>query len=118
MKQCFLIAALVILARIPTSAETFNNYSGTVNGNTTIFNLCWLGDSVVGTFVRDANTFTLAGDNSRQGQIFMAVAYLGRTVAYINVHKSTSEGKVIWQGSMRIEETGDIIPVEFSRTKS
>ena len=50
--------------------------------------------------------------------MFMSVAFLGRTVAHIKVRKTTSDGKTIWVGSMRIDETGGIVPVEFSRPKN
>lgn len=113
----FLCLFCLISFSASSRGENFLTYIGTVNGNTSVFYLCWIGDNVVGTFARDSTTCTIAGDNSRQGEMFMSVAYLGRTVGHIKVRKKPTEGKVTWTGSMRIEETGSIVPVTFSREK-
>jgi hypothetical protein len=86
-----------------------------VNGNASDFNLCWIGDSVVGSFNQGTQTFALAGDNSTKGEIFFSVNYLGRTVAYMKVLRSKNDGKVDWHGSMRLEKDGTVVPVLFSR---
>jgi hypothetical protein len=97
------------------SAADFLTYTGTVNGEPATFSLCWVKpDAVVGTFVRNSQTFTLAGDNSTADEIFMSVAYKGRTVAYLKVHKQGEE----WHGSMRIEKNGRIVLVSFSSASS
>lgn len=96
-----------------------NRYTGTLGGNPVTFVLTWVNDtSVVGCITRDASpseVFTLAGDNSRDGELFFTVASQGRNVAHLKA-KKTREGKVItWKGSLRVESDGSILPVTFSR---
>jgi len=114
------VATCYFLAANSAHAETFYTYQGQINGNPATFKLCWLGDSVVGTCDSDSKTFALAGDNSRKGEIFTSVAYLGRTLAHMLLRKTMTDEQVIWKGSMRVDENGQIVPVTFiyNRTQS
>src|SRR5262249_11722290 len=95
--------------------RNFQSYQGTANGLNASFSLCWLtSDSVVGTMVRDSDYFTLAGSTTRDGALFMSIAFKGRMVAHLKV-RSRDDTNDTWQGSMLVTETGDILPVEFHR---
>jgi uncharacterized membrane protein len=109
--KVFLLSIYLFVAICAAKAAAFLTYTGTVNDAPATFSLCWInGGSVVGTLVRNNQTFTLAGDNSTFDQMFMSVGYKGRTVAYLKARRQGPD----WKGSMRVEKNGDIFLVEFA----
>jgi hypothetical protein len=119
MKKIIFILTLSLLLRFQASAAELKDYAGTLSGNACTFNLSWVAPkTVVGYFSRnDApdEIFTIAGDNSRLGELFFSVSFKGRLVAYLKVRKSKEGDDVVWTGSMMTPETGAVMPVVFRR---
>ena len=102
----------------PNSANSASSYSGSINSDSSTFNLSWnKNNTVTGSFYYNYSpnqVYTISGTNFRKGEADIKVFNGSQIIGTMKIYKQIGGNKICWSGSF-YQSNGAAAPVSFCR---